>query len=166
MQYRTLPKNGDTLSALGYGCMRLPMIDRQIDEPRAIKQIRSAIERGVNYVDTAWPYHGGQSEVILGKALQDGYRDKVRVATKLPSWMIKSRTDMDRYLHAQMEKLQTNKIDYYLLHALNGASWDILVGLGALEFLDTAKKDGRIVNAGFSFHGLADDFTRIIDGYP
>ncbi|MEN6335302.1 MAG: aldo/keto reductase [Phycisphaerales bacterium] len=166
MQYRTMPRNGDELSILGFGCMRLPMKDGKIDEERAIRQIRHAIDRGVNYVDSAWPYHAGQSEIVLGKALKNGYRDKVKLATKLPSWMIKTRADMDRYLAAQLEKLGTDRIDYYLLHSLNGGSWDILHGLGVEGFLDQAKADGRIVNAGFSFHGLKPDFMRIVDAYP
>jgi predicted aldo/keto reductase-like oxidoreductase len=165
MQYRKMPKNGDALSVLGFGCMRLPLKDGVIDEARAIRQIRGAIDQGVNYLDTAWPYHAGESEVLLGKALRDGYRSRIKLATKLPSWMIKSRADMDRFLAAQLKKLETDHIDYYLLHSLDGASWDNLERLGVLEFLDQAKKDGRIVNAGFSFHGLAGDFTRIVDAY-
>jgi len=166
MLYRKMPKNGDELSILGFGCMRLPVSEGRIDEARAISQIRYAIDHGVNYVDTAWPYHAGESEVVLGKALQDGYRDKVKLATKLPAWMIESRADMDRYLDAQLKKLGTNRIDYYLVHALNGTLWDNIEPLGITEFLDQAKQDGRIVNAGFSFHGLSEDFTRIVDGYP
>jgi hypothetical protein len=162
-----MPKTGDRLSILGFGCMRLPVhTDGTIDEPRAIPQIRSGIDKGINYLDTAWPYHGGESERVLGLALQDGYREKVRIATKLPSWLITSREEMDHYLNAQLAKLGTDRIDYYLLHALDGTSWDNLVSLGVLEFLDTAKGDGRIVNAGFSFHGLLQDFKRIVDGYP
>ena len=166
MQYRKVPKNNDELSALGFGCMRLPLKDGGIDEERAIRQIRSAVDRGVNYVDTAWPYHGGESENVLGKALMDGYRAQVKLATKLPSWMIKSRDDMDRYLAAQLKKLRTDRIDYYLLHALTGGSWDMLFDLGVLDFIEKAKADGRIVNAGFSFHGLREDFKRIVDAYP
>ncbi len=165
MLYRNMPKNGDKLSSLGFGCMRLPMVDGKIDEPRAIAQIRSAIDNGVNYVDTAWPYHGGESEPLLGKALRDGYRDKVKVATKLPTWLIKSREDMDTYLNAQLERLGTDHIDYYLVHALSGPSWDSISTLGIRDFLDQAQKNGRIVNAGFSFHGAQDDFLRIVDGY-
>jgi predicted aldo/keto reductase-like oxidoreductase len=147
--------------------MRLPMRkDGKIDEERAVRQIRHAIDQGVNYVDTAWPYHGGESEVVLGKALQDGYRDKVKLATKLPAWMIRRREDMDRYLAAQMKKLGTDRIDYYLLHSLNGAAWDRLHRLDVEGFLDSARQDGRIINPGFSFHGLVDDFTRILDAYP
>ena len=167
MQYRTVPKTGDELSILGFGCMRLPMNeDGSIDDKRAIKQIRSAIDNGVNYFDTAWPYHTGESENLLGRALKDGYRDRVKIATKLPSWMIRSREDMDFYLDAQLEKLGVSQIDYYLLHALNGTNWDQLVELGVIEFLDTACADGRIGYAGFSFHGELDDFKRIVDGYP
>ena len=166
MQYRKMPKNGDELSILGFGCMRFPVSDGKIDETKAISQIRYAIDQGVNYLDTAWPYHAGESETLLGKALRDGYRNRVKLATKLPSWMIKTRADMDRYLAAQLAKLETDHIDYYLLHALDGTSWDNLERLGAREFLEQAKKDGRIVNAGFSFHGLANDFIRIVDAYP
>lgn len=166
MLYRTMPKNGDKLSALGFGCMRLPMQDGKVDEARAIAQIRSAIDGGVNYLDTAWPYHHGESEIVLGKALRDGYREKVKVATKLPSWLLKDRADMDRYLNAQLERLGVDCIDYYLVHALDGTLWDTVHGLGVLEFLETAKADGRIANIGFSFHGLAEDFKRIIDAYP
>lgn len=166
MQYRTMPKNGDALSVLGFGCMRLPLKDGKIDEARAIRQIRGAIDQGVNYLDTAWPYHAGESEALLGQALRDGYRDRIKLATKLPSWMIKSRADMDRFLAAQLKKLETGRIDYYLLHSLDGAAWDNLVRLDVFDFLDQAKRDGRIVNTGFSFHGLAGDFTRIVDAYP
>ena len=167
MLYRKVPKNGDKLSILGFGCMRFPATkEGQIDEPRAIRQIRGAIDRGVNYLDTAWPYHAGGSENILGRALVGGYRDKVNIATKLPSWMITSRRDMDTYLNAQLVKLKADHIDYYLLHALAGDSWDRLESLGVADFIDKAKADGRIVNAGFSFHGILEDFKRIVDGYP
>ena len=167
MRYRNMPKTGDELSILGFGLMRLPLApDGKIDQPRAINQIRSAIHKGVNYLDTAWPYHAGESENILGRALAGGYREKVRIATKLPSWMIHNREEMDTYLNTQLEKLQTNRIDYYLLHALAGAPWDHLQSLGVTEFLNKARADGRIVNAGFSFHGRLDDFKRIVDGYP
>ncbi len=166
MMYRKVPKNGDELSILGFGCMRLPVkADGTIDEERATRQIRYAIDHGVNYVDTAWPYHGEQSEPFVGRALADGYREKVRLATKLPVWMAKSRADMDRFLDAQLKKLDTDHIDYYLVHALVGNLWDSAYELGVTEFLDRAKADGRIVNAGFSFHGAGCDFSRIVDAY-
>jgi hypothetical protein len=165
MLYRTMKKNGDSLSILGFGAMRLAQKDQKIDEERATRQIRSAIDQGVNYVDTAWPYHGGESELFLGRALDGGYREKVRLATKLPSWLIKSREEMDRYLDSQLKKLNTSRIDYYLLHGLNGVLWDSLNSFHALDFLEKAKKDGRIVNAGFSFHGVSDVFQNIVDSY-
>jgi uncharacterized protein len=167
MLYRKMPKNGDELSVLGFGCMRLPIKeDGTIDEKRAMNQVRYAIDHGVNYVDTAWPYHMGQSEPFLGRALADGYREKVKVATKLPAWIVESREDMDSFLSAQLEKLQTDHIDYYLVHGLAGELWDKMVTLDVIDFLDKARSDGRIVNAGFSFHGSADDFKRIVDAYP
>jgi predicted aldo/keto reductase-like oxidoreductase len=167
MRYRTMPKNGDELSVLGFGCMRFPMLeDGAIHAEKAIEQVRYAIDNGVNYLDTAWPYHGGASETIVGSALQGGYRDRVKIATKLPTWLISSREDMDYYLDKQLEKLQTERIDYYLLHALNGRTWDKLATLGVAEFLDAAVADGRIVNTGFSFHGVLEDFKRIVDSYP
>jgi len=166
MQYRTMPKNGDRLSILGFGCMRLASKDGAVDEPRAVAQIRHAIDQGINYVDTAWPYHGGESEPLLGRALADGYREKVRIATKLPSWLINRREEMDHFLNAQLKRLNTDHIDYYLLHTLNGPIWDRLERLGVIDFLDSAMADGRIVNAGFSFHGTAGDFRRIVDAYP
>jgi uncharacterized protein len=166
MQYRKLPANNDALSVLGFGCMRLPMKKGRIDEKRAIRQIRDAIERGVNYVDTAWPYHVGESEALLGKALGDGYRERVRIATKMPTWLIKSRADMDRFLAAQLKKLGVERIDYYLLHSLDGPVWDNMARLGVAEFIEQARRDGRIGYPGFSFHGPIDDFKRIVDAYP
>ncbi|HTY89752.1 MAG TPA: aldo/keto reductase [Methanocella sp.] len=166
MLYRKMPKNGDELSILGFGCMRLPVkADGSIDEMRATDQVRHAIDRGVNYVDTAWPYHGGQSELFLGRALAGGYREKVKLATKLPTWLVKSREDMDHFLNAQLKKLNTDHIDYYLVHALLGELWDEVEKLGIVDFLDKAKADGRIINAGFSFHGAGKDFNRIVDAY-
>jgi uncharacterized protein len=166
MLYRKMPRNGDELSILGFGCMRLPMKDGKIDETAAIELIRYSIDHGVNYLDTAWPYHAGESESLLGKALRDGYRQKVKVATKLPSWIVQSRADMDGFLTAQLKKLGVDQIDYYLVHALDGKLWCKLAPLGICDFLDQAKRDGRIVNAGFSFHGLASDFCPIVDAYP
>ena len=167
MLYRKMSKNNDELSILGFGCMRLPVKeDWQIDEERVVSQIRHAIDRGVNYVDTAWPYHAGESENVLGRALTDGYREKVKIATKLPSWLIKDRKDMDTYLNAQLKKLKTDFIDYYLIHNLAGKMWDTLDECGVKDFIDKAKADGRIVNAGFSFHVKLEDFKRIVDAYP
>ncbi|AKB85255.1 aldo/keto reductase [Methanococcoides methylutens] len=166
MLYRKMPKNGDELSILGFGAMRLPVKeDGTIDEERATNQIRDAIDNGVNYVDTAWPYHMGQSEPFLRRALSDGYREKVKLATKLPTWMVDSREDMDKFLNAQLEKLNTDHIDYYLIHSLAGELWEKVESLGVIDFLEKAKADGRIINAGFSFHGAPDEFKPIVDAY-
>ena len=166
MLYRTMPGNGDRLSILGFGCMRLPVKEGRIDEERATRQVRHAIDAGVNYIDTAWPYHAGESELFLGRVLSGGYREKVRLATKLPSFLAEKPEDLDRFLDAQLARLKTDHIDYYLLHTLTGPLWDHLDALGVREFLDRAKSDGRIINAGFSFHGMQEDFRRIVDAYP
>lgn len=161
-----MPKNGDKLSILGFGAMRLPVKqDGSIDEEKATQMIRHAIDNGVNYVDTAWPYHMGESEPFLGRALAEGYREKVKLATKQPQWMVKSPKDMDMFLKKQLEKLNTDHIDYYLIHSLVGSSWENIRDLGVTDFLDRAKADSRIINAGFSYHGNAEDFKDIVDGY-
>jgi len=166
MLYREVPKNGDKLSILGYGCMRLPQKRRSIDEELAEKQILHAMDRGVNYFDTAVPYHAGKSEPFLGMVLaKNGRRDTVKIATKLPHWSARSKEDMHRLLDEQLSKLQTDRIDYYLIHGLESQSWETAKENGVLEFLDDALTSGKIINPGFSFHGLSDDFNGIVDDY-
>ena len=146
--------------------MRLPMTRaRGIDEEQAIHLIQYAIDNGVNYLDTAPAYHLGRSEPLLGRALAPGYREKVRIATKLPPWSVKTRADMDHILDGQLKKLKTSYIDYYLLHSLAKESWDTMLHLGVCEFLDNAKLSGKIINAGFSFHGNLETFKKIVDAY-
>jgi uncharacterized protein len=170
MLYRKMEKTGDELSVLGFGCMRLPQKKGQpgsgkIDEERATRQIRYAIDQGVNYIDTAMNYHMGKSEPFLGNALASGYRERVYLATKLlPHW-VKTRADMDKLLDSQLDRLKTDHIDYYLLHGLSGFLWKKMVDLDVLDFLDKAKQNGRIRHAGFSFHGDGDSFKAIVDGY-
>lgn len=168
MLYREMGKTGDKLSILGYGCLRFPKRkDGKIDEERTERQIIQAIEGGVNYFDTAYIYHGGRSESILGNIFSKGYRDKVRIATKLPPYMIHSMKDMENVLETQLKRLQTDHIDYYLLHAMNDkAGWDRLKSLGILDFIEGIKKEGRILHFGFSFHGDKDEFKAIVDDYP
>jgi len=167
MLYRKVPKTGDELSVLGFGCMRFTAKagGSGVDEDRAIRQLRHAIDCGVNYLDTAPAYHFGASERIVGRALEGGYRKNVRVATKLPPWSVRSRRDMDRILDGQLDTLGTGHIDYYLLHSLTGESFARLKKIGVLEFLDTAQKDGRIRNAGFSSHADLSVFREIVDAY-
>lgn len=171
MQYRKMPKSNDELSILGFGCMRLPThfggeASSMIDKQRAIKQIRYAIDNGVNYLDTAWLYHLGASESFLGEhILKDGYREKVYIATKLPCIMISKKGKIEEIFNKQLEKLQVDYIDYYLLHSLDGASWDKMCALDVIDFMDKIKKDGKVRHMGFSFHGEQKDFMRIIDSY-
>jgi predicted aldo/keto reductase-like oxidoreductase len=170
MLYRKIKKTGDDLSILGFGCMRLPQKrgtpgQGRIDEKRATAQIRYAIDHGVNYVDTAFIYHLGGSESFLGIALREGYREKVHLATKLPTPSVKAFEDMDHLLSIQLDKLATDHIDYYLLHGLYRTNWEKIKKLGALDFLEKAKADGRIINTGFSFHGDIDTFKEIVDAY-
>lgn len=168
MQYRRFGKLGINISALGFGCMRLPVLNNdeaQIDEPQAINIIRHAIDNGVNYIDTAYPYHRKNSELLVGKALKDGYREKVYLATKLPIWLVKDESDMMKYLDEQLRKLQTNQIDMYLIHSLNREHWEIAKKYNVFKFIEEAKKSGKIKYIGFSFHDNIDLFKEIIDAY-
>ena len=167
MEYRTLGKTGTRVSALGFGAMRLPVTGKpdEVDETATTEMLRYAIDQGVNYVDTAYVYHDGNSEVALGKALQDGYRSKVYVATKSPVWMVKQTEDFDRFLNEQLARLQTEHIDFYLLHCLQQGSWQSMQKLGAVGWAERAQRDGRIGQFGFSFHDSFPVFQEIVDAY-
>ncbi len=166
MLYRKMNKADPELSILGFGCMRFPVTTAgQIDEEQATGMLRYAIDHGVNYVDTAYPYHNGESEPFVGRVLAGGYRERVSLATKLPSWLVSSRQDMDKYLNEQLSRLRTDHIDFYLVHGLNGPFWENLSGLNVTEFLDDAIADGRIRYAGFSFHDNTALFKEIVDSY-
>ncbi|MBP1755751.1 MAG: putative oxidoreductase of aldo/keto reductase family [Firmicutes bacterium] len=167
MLTRTNQKNKDELSILGFGCMRFPQKGTGIDEARSIAMIRSAIEQGVNYFDTAYFYHGGKSESLLGDALSGGYRERVKVATKLPPFMVSKLEGAKKIFDNQCTKLQTNYIDYYLLHMLTDkATLDRMISIGVMDWLEQLKKEGTIHNIGFSFHGGKADFEQIISAYP
>jgi predicted aldo/keto reductase-like oxidoreductase len=168
LNYRSFGKLNWDVSALGFGTMRLPTIGADstcIDEPEAIKMIRYAIDRGVNYVDTAYVYHGGNSEILVGRALQDGYREKVKLATKMPTWSVKSQQDMNKYFDEQLKRLQTSHIDFYLLHGLDGNMWKKLVDLNVFSWMEKKLREGRISHSGFSFHDKLDVFKKIVDSW-
>ncbi|MCL2329736.1 MAG: aldo/keto reductase [Phycisphaerae bacterium] len=171
MQYRRFGKTGIKVSALGFGAMRLPIKsgksnEKMVDEKLAIAMIRRAIDEGVNYVDTAYVYHEGHSERVTGLALLDGYRQKVQLATKSPLWLLEKRADFGRILDEQLKKLQTDTIDFYLLHAIQQDSWEVVLQYDLLTEMERAKKAGKIGHIGFSFHDKLPVFKQIIDHYP
>jgi uncharacterized protein len=168
MQYRKFGRLDWQVSALGMGAMRLPVIDndpKQINEAAAIGLIRRAIDGGINYVDTAYTYHGGTSEPLVGRALKDGYRERIKLATKLPCWKVETVEDFDRYLDEQLGRLDTSHIDFYLLHALDKGSWHRMRDLGVLARAERALVDGRVRYLGFSFHDNSEVFQEIVDAY-
>lgn len=170
MQYRNFGKLDWQASALGFGCMRLPTIESLptnsiINEAEAIKMIHYAIDNGVNYLDTAYVYHNGHSEVVLGKALQGDYRDRVKIATKAPLMIIKTAEEYDRILDEQLKKLGVDMIDFYLFHGLNKATWEIVKSQNLIERAEAALQAGKIGHIGFSFHDQYEVFEDIINGY-
>ena len=168
MKYRKFGSTGFEVSALGLGCMRLPtvrFIPQRVDNRKSLSLIRSAVDQGVNYIDTAWPYHFGGSERIVGEALQDGYRDKVHLVTKLFMPLVRKEEDFDRFLYRQLEKLQTDYLDTYLLHGLNKNSFGKVKRLNLVDKMIKAKEDGKIRFIGFSFHATLPVFKEIIDFY-
>jgi len=165
MQYRKFGNLDFHVSALGFGAMRLPTQEKQVNENEARQMVYYAIDHGVNYVDTAYPYHGGQSEKFLGKILKGGYREKVKVATKLPTWLTNEKAGFDKYFNEQLQRLQMEYVDFYLLHGLNAKSWAKVRDLGVLEWAEDQIKQGRVKYLGFSFHDKPPVFTEIIDAY-
>ena len=170
MQYRGFGRLEFKPSALGFGAMRLPVLKgadgkpdfKQIDYPAATAMLHRAIDGGVNYVDTAWMYHEDTSEAWLGEALKGGYREKVKLATKMPVWEVKKPDDFERILDIQLERLQEDRIDFYLLHSLDAAHWKCVVEQGQLASAEKALADGRIAHFGFSFHGTYEVFEEIL----
>ena len=165
MKYREFGKTGLKVSALGFGTMRLPLLEDgvTVDEKEAVRIIRHAIDSGVNYVDTAYPYHQGTSEIVVGKALRDGYRDKVFLADKSPIWKLEKESDFDSILEEQLQKLQTDHIDFYLLHALNKERFEKIKNLHLIDHMLEARKAGKIRYLGFSFHDDLEVFKQIVD---
>ncbi|MFX1327387.1 MAG: aldo/keto reductase [Promethearchaeota archaeon] len=165
MKYRKMGSLNWEVSALGFGAMRLPVDQNsKINEKIAIEMIRYAIDNGVNYIDTAYPYHNGESEILLGKALKDGYREKIHLATKLPMWLVKKRDDFDKFLKEQIERLQTNP-DLYLFHGLNKDRLEKIKTFNLIEKMEQAKSKGLFTYIGFSFHDTFEVFKEIIDYY-
>ncbi|MDR1042023.1 MAG: aldo/keto reductase [Deltaproteobacteria bacterium] len=175
MEKRPMGRTGDSSTILGFGCMRLPLsgpTPDKIDYDQATAMFRSAVDRGVDYVDTAYPYHGsgdrmapGESEPFLGQALKGGYREKVKLATKLPSWKTQSLKEMHAILDEQLKRLDVSQIDYYLAHNLNNSVWPAIKDMGLFTFFDEAVKDGRIRFPSFSFHDDYPLFEEILKSY-
>ena len=168
MKYRTMGKLGIQSSAFGLGCMRFngpASGDSVINEEKAISLIRRAIDGGVNYIDTAYVYLDKTSEIVLGKALRDGYRDRVTIATKMPCEAVKNRADMENLLAEELKKLQTDHIDFYLMHGINRQKWEYFQSIGAPEFFDDMKREGKIRYKCFSFHGPYEEFEYIINDW-
>jgi predicted aldo/keto reductase-like oxidoreductase len=173
LQYRSFGSLDFKPSALGFGAMRLPLLPAgaphgapdfsAIDRDAATEMLHTAIDGGVNYVDTAYVYHEGASEGWLAEALAGGYRERVKVATKLPAWKVEEPADFDRFLNEQLERLGGPSIDFYLLHSMERETWHKIAGMGALEWAQKAKADGRVGHIGFSFHDQYEIFTEIVD---
>jgi hypothetical protein len=168
MQYRTFGNTGVNVSALGFGMMRLPILGEDsaaIDEELATTMLHHAIDAGLNYVDTAWSYHREQGEPFVGRALAGGYREKVYLATKLPTWLVHSQDDMERFLDAQLTRLQTDHIDFYLLHSTNAEKWENLTRLKVFDWAERKRAEGKFRYFGFSFHDDFEVFELILNGY-
>ena len=168
MKYRNFGKLGIQGSAFGLGCMRFNGAasgDSAIDEQKAIALIRRAIDGGVTYLDTAYVYLNRTSEIVVGKALRDGYRDKVTIATKMPAEAVHNRAEMEALLAEELGKLQTDHIDFNLMHGINREKWDYFKSIGAPEFFEDMKREGKIRFKCFSFHGPYEEFEYIINDY-
>ena len=165
MQHRVNPRNGDRISALGLGCMRFPGPPGRPDPQQARAIIARAVERGINYLDTAYLYPG--NEACVGAALADlGLRDRVLIATKLPHGSVRTTADLDRIFDEQLRRLRTDRIDYYLIHNVTSpAQWERLRDLGIEDWIARQRAAGRIRQIGFSYHGSAGDFPVLLDAY-
>lgn len=168
VKYRSFGKLDWKVSALGFGTMRLPIIGNDqanVNEAETISLIRYAIDHGVNYIDSAFTYHDGNSEIAIGKALSGKYRGKAKVATKMPVFLVERKEDLDRILNLQMKRLNTDFIDFYLFHSLTKALWNKILNFEMLEWADRQVAKGRLGYLGFSFHDELEVFKEIVDGY-
>lgn len=170
MKYRTFEKTGEKVSLLGIGTMRLPVLDGdsgKIDEDEAIKMIRHGIDSGINYVDTAYMYHNGTSEVVTGKALKDGYREKILLADKMPVWLAKEPEDQQKIFDEQLKRMDVDYFDMYLIHNIDEFIWKRVLEFDTIKFVEKMKDEGKIKNIGFSFHGETPQFFKeVIDYFP
>lgn len=163
MEKRKLEKLGVETSLLGYGCMRFPTnAEGKIDEESAEKLLDKAYAEGVNYFDTAYPYHGGESEVLVGKALKKYDRASFYLATKLPMWAVNTLEDVDKIFEEQLQKLQMDYVDFYLMHAMNRERWEMALNLGIVKRLEELKAEGKIRYLGFSFHDSYEVFEEML----
>ena len=172
MRYVEFGKTGKQLSCLGFGAMRLPVMSTEqdkasenIDMRAALDLLQYAYDHGVNYVDTAYIYHDGRSEVVVGQSLKNGYRDKVYLADKMPTWLVKKSSDLDKLFAEQLRRLDTQHIDFYLLHALNAKEWTRIQAFDVLNWCAEKQRQGWIRHIGFSFHDGYAAFTKIVDDY-
>ena len=166
MQHRIYEKTGEEISLLGLGTMRMPIhADGKLNHEASIEMIRYAIDNGVNYVDTAYMYHDGESEVAVGKALKDGYREKIILADKMPVWLAKDEKEMADIFEEQFSRLEVDSIDFYLVHNITAPIWKRAKRFGIIEFLEKQKKAGRIREIGFSFHDEYPVFKEVLDAY-
>lgn len=164
MEKRKMEKLGAEVSLLGFGCMRFPTnAEGKIDREKAEAMMDKAIAAGVNYIDTAYPYHGGESELFVGEVLKKYDRDSYYLATKLPLWAVHSLEDVDKLFNEQLSKLQTDYVDFYLMHAMGGSKWREMVKMGVVERLEELKAEGKIRYLGFSFHDSYEAFEEIIN---
>lgn len=164
MEKRKMTKLGIETSLLGFGCMRFPLTkEGKIDEQEAGRMLDKAIKGGVNYIDTAYPYHNGESELVVGRILQKYDRSSFYLATKLPVWLVNEVSDVDRYFNEQLDKLQTDFVDFYLMHAMNKERWDKMLQMGCVKRLEELKAEGKIKYLGFSFHDSYEVFEEILD---
>lgn len=164
MEKRKLENLGIETSLLGFGCMRFPVCaDGKINEPEAERMLDKAIAEGVNYIDTAYPYHEGQSEIVVGKILKKYERSSFYLATKLPLWKVEKKEDIRAIFEEQLEKLQTDYIDFYLMHAVGKERWDKMLEIGCIGELEKLKAEGKIKYLGFSFHDSYEVFEEVIN---
>lgn len=167
MKTREFTKLGVAPSMLGFGCMRFPLDkDGNIDEVESQKMIDKAISEGVTYIDTAFPYHGGDSEPFVGRALKKYPRDSYFLATKLPIWQINSKEEAREVFNDQLKRLDVDYVDFYLLHALDEEKWEKIIKFDIISLCEELREEGKLKYIGFSFHDEYPVFEKIINYYP